>query len=75
MVELTELLHASQAEIDARNEAVEAVTQAVTGIWPSATVQVFGSFATGGVPGGPRIMLRCCDSRRVPSGWGAPAGQ
>lgn len=47
MVELTELLHPSQAEIDARNEAVEAVTQAVTSIWPSASVAIFGSFATG----------------------------
>eukprot|EP00199_Chlamydomonas_sp_CCMP681_P000819 CAMPEP_0119102870 /NCGR_PEP_ID=MMETSP1180-20130426/1473_1 /TAXON_ID=3052 ORGANISM="Chlamydomonas cf sp, Strain CCMP681" /NCGR_SAMPLE_ID=MMETSP1180 /ASSEMBLY_ACC=CAM_ASM_000741 /LENGTH=507 /DNA_ID=CAMNT_0007087247 /DNA_START=36 /DNA_END=1556 /DNA_ORIENTATION=- len=47
MVELTELLHPTQAEYDSRNEAVEAVTQAVNSIWPEASVAVFGSFATG----------------------------
>jgi non-canonical poly(A) RNA polymerase PAPD5/7 len=48
IVELVELLQPSEEEVAARNAAVEAVADAVKGIWPTATVRVFGSFATGG---------------------------
>lgn len=43
-----ELLHPTPAEVADRQAAVDQVADAVTSIWPHATVQVFGSFATGG---------------------------
>ena len=47
MVELTELLHPTAAEAQARRTAVSQVEAVVKSIWPAAEVQVFGSFATG----------------------------
>ncbi len=48
MVELCELLHPAPEEVDARRAAVAEVSETVQSIWPSASIQVFGSFATGG---------------------------
>jgi non-canonical poly(A) RNA polymerase PAPD5/7 len=47
MVELSELLQPAPEEIENRRSAVQEISEVVTGIWPSARVEVFGSFATG----------------------------
>lgn len=52
IVELTELLQPAPEEVASRRAAVEEVTEVVQSIWPSAKVNVFGSFATGGVSWG-----------------------
>lgn len=48
IVELTELLQPAPEEVQARRDAVDEIAGIVKGIWPSASVTVFGSFATGG---------------------------
>lgn len=47
IVELTELLQPAPEEVEARRAAVEEIRQVVVSIWPTASVTVFGSFATG----------------------------
>ncbi|MEW5299188.1 MAG: hypothetical protein WDW36_002227 [Sanguina aurantia] len=47
VLELCELLQPTEDEAAGRNAAVAAVTEVVKGIWPNATVAIFGSFATG----------------------------
>lgn len=47
MVELTELLQPTPEETAARRAAVAEVEGIVKGLWPTAEVAVFGSFATG----------------------------
>jgi non-canonical poly(A) RNA polymerase PAPD5/7 len=47
VVELCRYLAPSPAEAAARREAIDRVADVVRSIWPSARVEVFGSFATG----------------------------
>jgi non-canonical poly(A) RNA polymerase PAPD5/7 len=47
MVELSELLQPAPEEIENRRAAVQEIREVVNTIWPSARVEVFGSFATG----------------------------
>ncbi|BDA44734.1 Terminal nucleotidyltransferase 4B [Coccomyxa sp. Obi] len=47
LVEFCRFLAPSSSELEARKAALARVTEAVQSIWPSATVQVFGSFVTG----------------------------
>ncbi len=47
IVHLCNLLNASEAEAAQRQQAVDDISEVVTGIWPGATVEVFGSFSTG----------------------------
>ncbi len=47
IVELVELLQPTEEEVINRRHAVEALSDAVKTIFPSAEVKVFGSFSTG----------------------------
>ncbi|CAL8469529.1 g9070 [Coccomyxa elongata] len=47
LVEFCRFLAPSSSELEARKAALARVTEAVQSIWPSATVQIFGSFVTG----------------------------
>ena len=69
VVELCRYLEPSAEEERTRREAVQRLSDAVTAIWPSAEVHVFGSFATGARRAPARGRCR----RSCPwSGCGAP---
>ena len=47
VVEFCRYLAPSRQEREARQAAIDRIEDVVTGIWPKARVEVFGSFATG----------------------------
>ncbi len=49
LVEFCRFLAPSSRELASRQAALARVTDAVQSIWPSASVQVFGSFVTGAI--------------------------
>ena len=53
IVEFCRFLEPTAAEALERQEAVQRVSAVITGIWKSASVEIFGSFVTGGQAGVP----------------------
>ncbi len=62
IVEFCRFLEPTAAEALERQEAVNRVSAVITGIWKSASVEIFGSFVTGGQAWGGRW---CCPSSSV----------
>ena len=52
IVEFCRALTPTSEEVSARSEAIARVTEIVQTTWPSAEVQIFGSFVTGRFPWG-----------------------